>query len=789
MKFLSNRKNDINVNGEVFDNDAKKKQLEIQEVLKSSENKTKALFISFLHCVAIIFSFLLCIGSGFYGVYSLLKYSGLEFVFGIVTLIAALCACGYLIYISLHYFKVLKEKYNAVIENEKHIKALNLEYLKLSKTQIVEASSFVEETKTLFNDDGSINLELVEDIRMKEYITSLLNENNEMKQKLFPEEVKEEVNEENVNDNEVNEEVNEEEAIAENAAQSITITFDPNNADNIVISKSGEIVKGGENAIIKVNNKMVPSVTKQNEVATLKGQNSLTSRFVDDTIACFSSGEKYRDLKDVDNDIKKNDQQNKVYRIMFNVGLLLICFTLPLFLIMLIVDQTVFNGTFPVEYFLGFYLLANVIFIVGNVASLITRNKNENLMLEKRLIEEDNSGEKIFLTKGKFDIPEIVESKAYRGEIKEKETSGIWHFLYILFFAIWETVILAVLGSALCCTIVGIPAGVALFKFIPNTFKIGHKKVVLHFKSHPFLNTVSFIFGGFETYLITMALGLAYFTTIIGIPIALEIFKFAPYFLAPFGSEILEEGTYSESLDSVNDLSLLLKGVMQDDRDVILSNGLNVKASEAMRLVLDKDEKELLNGYAFNSLFGSLFNKFWFTLPTKVRAKDKYKSFTISRKLSKNTLGNYLGTLLRTYYFIGLIYGAGLVGFITLLNATGNTGLSSLIISKVGFNGIVFLPLNGALWPIQIGLYLVIFPFIIYSVIIAILGCISHYAYRYKVNEIFKRKWKNLVSYYPIQDDSQFRVTSMNDKISFANKKNNYIKGRSLRDVIRDIID
>lgn len=781
MKFLSKRKNDININGEVFDNNAKKKQLEIQEVVKNSEVKSKDLFKSFLVVVALVFSYILCIGTIFFGIFNIMFKDVFEFIFGIITLLTSLAALAYSIYISIHYFKLFKEKYDIVKENEKHLNDLSIEYLKLSKSEIVETSEFVEAAKTLFNDDGSINIELIEDTKLKEYIISLLNENNEMKEKLFIKEgVNEEIDKENASlTNEVE---------AENA-QSITITFDPNNSENIVISKSGEIVKGGENAIIKVNNKMVPSLTKQNELANVNNNSTLSSRFVDDTIACFSSGEKYRDLKDVDEDIKKNDQQNKVYRIMFNVGLLLICLTLPLFLIMLIVDQTVFGGTFPVEYFLGFYLLANVIFIVGNVASLITRNKNENLMLEKRLIEEENSGEKIFLVKGKFDIPEIVESKAYRGEIKEKATSGIWNFLYILFFAVWESVILAVLGSALCCTIVGIPAGIALFKFIPHAFKIKHKKVVLHYKSHPFLNTVSFIFGGFITYLITMALALVYFTTIIGIPIAIEIFKFAPYFLAPFGSEVLEEGTYSESLDSVNDLSLLLKGIMQDDRNVVLSNGLNVKASEAMRLVLDKDEKELLNGYAFNSLFGSLFNKFWFTLPTKVRSKDKFKSYTISRKLSKNTLGNWLATFLRSYYFIGLIYGVLLVGFITLLNVTGNSDLSNLILSKVGFNGIVFAPLNGALWPIQIGLYLVIFPFIIYSIIIAFLGCISHYVYRYKVNQIFKNKWKNLVSYYPIQDTSEFRVTSMDDKISFANKKNNYIKGRSLRDVIRDIVD
>lgn len=803
MKNKSNRKNDIILNDKVFENLAKKKQKELQNVVKESDVLDKNLFISIMWIFFIVLGIIAASSGIVLGVLTVLYYTtSVLLPLGILSIIFSLFIIVYLVFMAIKEIKLTKIRYSKVDENLKHIEKLSQDYLEIDKKQIVETE--IDES-SIFNLDGSINFDKIENGEIKEFIISLVNENEELKNKIPAEEVNEnqeetlENSEENVDETSESVAANEEKieestsdvASESTRGQTISITFDPDNADNIIISRSGELIKG-EGATVSINGNLVP--ISNNGLTKVNKSNPLTSRVMDEGIATYSSGEKHRDLKVVDEDIKKNDQQNKVYRIMHNVGLLLLCLTLPLFLVMLVIDATIFNGSFPIEIFLAFYLLANVIYIVGNVASLITRNKNETLTLEKRLIEEDNSGSKIYLIKSNREIPSIVESKEYRGEIKEKKENSIFNFFYIAFFAIWDTVILAVLGSALCATIIGIPAGVSLFKFIPSVFKPRGKEVVLHFKSHPVLNTITFIFGGFITYLITMCLGLVYLCTIVGAPLAMQIFKFAPYFLAPFGSEILTEGTYSNEYSSVHDMTLLLKGVMVDDRDVTLSNGLVVRASEAMRLVLDKDERELLNGYSFNSIFGALFNKFSFTLPTKTRNKDKYKTYSIERKMKHNGIVNYLSTFIRTYFFVGLIYGLGLFSFIAILQATNNNALANTIIEKMalnffGFNGVVFAPINALIWPYQIGLYFVVFPFLIYIVIIAVLGSISHYSYRKRVYEIYMKKWRNLVSYYPKQDSDSMRLTSMEDKISFLNKKDGYIKGRSLRDVIRDIID
>ncbi len=120
-------------------------------------------------------------------------------------------------------------------------------------------------------------------------------------------------------------------------------------------------------------------------------------------------------------------------------------------------------------------------------------------------------------------------------------------FLRVLFNVFW--IIFGGLGNAIssifsgvasCIMIIPIFFGIpkVYFKLVPLVFAPAGKCVELHFSKAPVRNVFYWIFLGFFNALWGYLYGALLCVTIIGIPLGLQQFKFAKYYLAPFGAQV-----------------------------------------------------------------------------------------------------------------------------------------------------------------------------------------------------------------------------------------------------------
>ncbi|TCJ18634.1 YccF domain-containing protein [Flaviaesturariibacter flavus] len=98
-------------------------------------------------------------------------------------------------------------------------------------------------------------------------------------------------------------------------------------------------------------------------------------------------------------------------------------------------------------------------------------------------------------------------------------------------------------GILLCCTVVGVPWGLQLFKLAPAVLAPFGKRIV----SAPsaggclalFCNIVWILCGGLGLAIGHIVLGILFFITIIGIPFARQHFKLVEVSLMPFGKRVV----------------------------------------------------------------------------------------------------------------------------------------------------------------------------------------------------------------------------------------------------------
>ena len=114
----------------------------------------------------------------------------------------------------------------------------------------------------------------------------------------------------------------------------------------------------------------------------------------------------------------------------------------------------------------------------------------------------------------------------------------IANLIWIIFGGLISAVLWCVAGLVCCLTIVGIPLGVQLFKFAKLSFAPYGKKVKLHYTKHSILNTVWLIFVGWEMALIYLVAGVLCCITVIGFSYGIQALKFSKLALAPFGAEV-----------------------------------------------------------------------------------------------------------------------------------------------------------------------------------------------------------------------------------------------------------
>lgn len=139
----------------------------------------------------------------------------------------------------------------------------------------------------------------------------------------------------------------------------------------------------------------------------------------------------------------------------------------------------------------------------------------------------------------------------------KKFLNTLFNVFWVLLVGLVSAMSNALLGALCCVTIVGIPLGLQYFKFVKLIFAPEGKVVVTKYSRHPVMNTFWIVFGGFIAVTIYFFLALLLCVTVVGIPLAKQLFKIMKFMCAPFGSEILKEGEYSKDKNLTYDMKLL----------------------------------------------------------------------------------------------------------------------------------------------------------------------------------------------------------------------------------------
>ncbi len=114
----------------------------------------------------------------------------------------------------------------------------------------------------------------------------------------------------------------------------------------------------------------------------------------------------------------------------------------------------------------------------------------------------------------------------------------IGNIIWFIFGGLETALVWLFLGLFWCITIIGIPFGRQCFKFAHLSLWPMGKKIATNFGRHAIMNILWFILGGFALVLAYLFLGIVYCVTIIGIPFGLQSFKFARLSCAPFGAVV-----------------------------------------------------------------------------------------------------------------------------------------------------------------------------------------------------------------------------------------------------------
>ena len=116
----------------------------------------------------------------------------------------------------------------------------------------------------------------------------------------------------------------------------------------------------------------------------------------------------------------------------------------------------------------------------------------------------------------------------------------IGNIIWFLLIGLWSGLAWLFLEILYCITIIGIPIGIQLFKFAQLSFFPFGKDVMFSEKtSSLLLNIIWLIFGGIELGFGYLLTGLIFCITIIGIPFGKQCFKLMKISFLPFGANIV----------------------------------------------------------------------------------------------------------------------------------------------------------------------------------------------------------------------------------------------------------
>ena len=122
--------------------------------------------------------------------------------------------------------------------------------------------------------------------------------------------------------------------------------------------------------------------------------------------------------------------------------------------------------------------------------------------------------------------------------------SLIGNVVWFLLFGLEAGLAWLAAGLVFCCTIIGIPYGVAAFRIAMFAFFPFGKDVVPNGKAGVgtfLLNAVWVVFAGFWLWLGSVISGALFCCTIIGIPFGVACFRIAKVSFAPLGKTIVQK--------------------------------------------------------------------------------------------------------------------------------------------------------------------------------------------------------------------------------------------------------
>ena len=120
----------------------------------------------------------------------------------------------------------------------------------------------------------------------------------------------------------------------------------------------------------------------------------------------------------------------------------------------------------------------------------------------------------------------------------------IGNILWFLFGGLWLGLSWIMIGLVFCCTIIGIPYGVASFRIAEFAFFPFGKDIVPSVNAGTctfILNVVWVVFAGFWLWLGAVIEGILFCCTIIGIPFGIACFRIAKVSFAPLGKKVVSK--------------------------------------------------------------------------------------------------------------------------------------------------------------------------------------------------------------------------------------------------------
>ena len=486
------------------------------------------------------------------------------------------------------------------------------------------------------------------------------------------------------------------------------------------------------------------------------------------------------DLLDYDCLIKKVNKQRK-RRLIVTIVLLALVAVVALLglLVKLNIIPTIFNLR-PYDLFMiSLTLLLPFTISLVNFFPTLTELKNlkngrtkVEIYLEnqknKKESQENTTNDETEVVEDNINVSQKVNEQVnqtyglYVLENPNKESGGnnaintVFNIFWFIFVGLWGVIINFFTGIAYCLTIIGIPAGITCFKFIPLIFRPAGREVILNYGSHPVLNTLNLIFGGLISYLLCLIYGSLLCVTIVGIPLGRQVFKIGKLFLAPFGSKIVLKDQYTENRDLNYDLEIFIDQLCLEDRNVNLNDGRVVPASEAMKLVLTKeDRKDIISKVEKYETTKNLFD-------SQEQTTVAFPGILINK--------SYVEVIVSTLAY-GIILDAISIGFICLILYifTGEFILSPYELAKIIYIFSIFALL-----------------LILFYLALDILKLIKTERTKEIIKPAYLQKWKNITTYYPTKFTTSARRLRKQAK-NPTNRKE-YVIANSLAGMIHKIL-